>query len=206
MMNAIYTIGYSGFTIEAFLETLKQRHVNVLIDVRSFPYSEFFQQYNKDILSGILIKNSIYYRNYAKEFGARQKNPNYHSPDGYLDFERFAQSAPFQEGVKKIIDSINQDYTIAFMCSEKEPINCHRAILVARAFYNLGYPIMHLLPDSGIETQADLEKELLNQYFPNRNQLSLFQSFDDNSDNLINEAYRLQNAKIGYKMTESESA
>ncbi len=206
MVDTITTIGYSGFSSEEFLKTLKENNIDVLIDVRSSPYSEFFRQYNKEPLSVFLKQNGIFYRNYAREFGARQDNPEYRTPTGYLDFSKFSKSAPFLEGVDKICKSMQQGYRVAFMCSEKNPINCHRAILVSRTFHELGYHVKHLLPEGSYITQTDLEQELLDLYYPERFQLSLFQPSSLSESYYIDKAYQLQNEKIGYVMAESEGA
>ena len=197
-LPTVYTIGYAGFSPEKFLAALRDRQVSVLVDVRSTPFSQHFPDYNQDRLAAVLKQNGLYYRNYAKEFGARQEDLGLYHPDGYLDFERFAQSDAFQSGVQKLCRSMEQGYTFALMCAEKRPITCHRAILVARAFSGLGYPVLHLLPGGETQSPQEMEQELLELYFPDRDQGSLFDGFLEESV-LLNRAYRLQNAKIGFR-------
>ena len=74
MTKTLYTIGYSGFLVEEFIDALKKNNINAVIDVRSSPYSQFFSDYNKEPLEKTLKKEGIFYRNYSKEFGARQYN------------------------------------------------------------------------------------------------------------------------------------
>ena len=74
---------------------------------------------------------------------------------------------------------------------------CHRTILVARAFYLSGHNIIHLLPNGKTTTQADVEERLLNKFFPDRNQFNLF-SETLSTQEYIEEAYKKQNADIGY--------
>lgn len=200
MKNTIYTIGYAGFPREDFIQVLKQNRVSVLIDVRSSPFSSFHSEYNRDVLEDILRKNKIYYRNYAKEFGARQENKKLYTQEGYLDFEKVALSKDFQEGLSKLRESMKQGFVPALMCAEKNPFDCHRAILVSRAFAECGCEVIHLLPDSKKCTQDDINNALLDKFFPNRDQLSMFG--DTNEDELIKAAYRKRNAEIGYNMYE----
>ena len=162
MQKKLYTIGYSGFKIDNFINTLKEHNINIVIDVRSVPYSQYNVDYNKEYLEKILQYNNIYYRNYATEFGARQENKIYY-PNGYLDFELFAKSKQFQTGIQKLEKTMQKNYKFILMCSEKDPIRCHRTILVSRAFYNLGYQVIHLLTDKKELTQADIEESLLNK-------------------------------------------
>lgn len=201
MGNTIYTIGYAGFSRDAFIEELKKYGVSVLIDVRSSPFSSFHQEYNRDILEAALKKNKIYYRNYAKEFGARQDSVKLYSSDGYLDFEKVAKSNDFQSGLLKLRNSMEQGFVPALMCAEKKPFDCHRAILVSRAFYECGCNVVHILPENKTCSQDDLNKALLDKYFPDRNQISMFEYLEE--DDLIKEAYKKRNSEIGYRIMEN---
>ena len=197
MNNTIYTIGYTGFSINDFLRILKEYKIQVVIDVRSSPYSERYPDYNRPNFEKKLNNNGIYYRNYVEEFGARQENPLYYT-DGYLDFNKFSKTNAFQRGVTKIRNSLDKNYVITFLCAEKNPIQCHRAILVSRAFSDLGYQVYHILPSGKCETQHDIEQQLLAMYFPNGIQQDIFSEPID-MDEAIDVAYRKQNQKIGYQ-------
>lgn len=201
MNNTVYTIGYSGFSINTFITVLKQHGIRLVIDVRSSPYSGFYPDFNMDTLKPVLLKNGIYYRNYAEEFGARQKNESLFTPEGYLDFDLHCKSKPFIQGVNKLINSLSQGYTFALMCAEKDPIRCHRTIMVSRRFFEMGYHIVHILPNGILSTQQDIEQELLDKYFPDRDQATFFTE-PQSDKQLIPQAYKLQNAEIGYRMEE----
>ena len=203
-VNTIYTIGYSSFRIDDLIKRLRQSHVSALIDVRSTPYSGRFPEYNRENLASRLREERIYYKNYAKEFGARQDNLKYY-PHGYLDFELFVQSPDFKSGFDKLTSSMDQGYIFALMCSEKDPVTCHRAIMVSRQFHLAGYNVIHFLPGNENCTQKDVEQRLLKIYFPKQidesHQLDLFEEQPDEAE-LIAQAYRKQNEKIGYRIEE----
>jgi hypothetical protein len=135
---------------------------------------------------------------------ARQENVNFYSEEGCLDFELFAQSEQFLSGVEKIKNSVEKGYNIVLLCAEKEPIQCHRTILVARAFSDLGYKIIHLMPDNQTKTQKQIEQELLNKYFPNRGKMTLFSTSVMSDEECLVEAYKIQNKKIGYRLEGEE--
>ena len=197
MAKRLLTIGYAGFPdVKDFLLTLKKNEIQILIDVRSTPYSAYFESYNKDNLSLFLRAHDIYYANFARQFGARQDNRSFYK-NGRLDFESFSQSDQFLEGVSKVEES---NAVIVFMCAEKKPSECHRAILVARAFSDRGHEITHILPDNESLSQHDIEEELLSKYFPNRDQGSLFDSGDLSEKEYIAAAYRHRNDEIGFKL------
>ncbi|MCL1820945.1 MAG: DUF488 domain-containing protein [Oscillospiraceae bacterium] len=201
MVDVLYTIGYSGFDIDAFVSVLRNKNVTVLIDVRSKPYSTYFPNYNKEILEKSLGKNGILYRNYSREFGAQQMNRAFCSPEGFLDFETFVKSDVFAEGFSKLENGMKQNYTFALMCAEKNPVDCHRAIMVSRPFHEAGHMVIHLLPDDAAMTQDDIEENMLDKYFPNRKQLTMFE-FDDDRSTLIANAYHIKNAEIGFRTEE----
>jgi Protein of unknown function, DUF488. len=148
-----------------------------------------------------LKSKGIYYRNYAKEFGARQDEYKYYSSEGYLDFELYAKSTSFLSGFDKLINSMAQNYRFALMCAEKDPINCHRTILVARVFHHAGYKIIHLLSNKITLSQEDIENRLIEKYFPNRDQITLFDISLSKHD-YICQAYKKKNAEIGYSIEE----
>lgn len=201
MIDTIYSIGYSGFSINDFMDTLQSNQISLLVDVRSQPYSQYFPDYNKSNLEKTLMISGIHYRNYAKEFGARQEDRKYYSNNGYLDFEMFAKSPLFLHGYEKLINSMKQNYRFVLMCAEKDPFNCHRAILVSRAFHDAGYKVVHFLPNNTWTTQNEIEFRLLAKYFPKRNQLTLFGETLDEGD-YLQQAYKRRNAEIGYSIEE----
>ena len=84
---------------------------------------------------------------------------------------------------------------------KRHPIDCHRAIMVARAFSLEGIDIQHILPDGKLQTQQELDRRLLDRYFPDRTQLSLFDYNDPvNDEEIIKSAYRKRNKEIGYHL------
>ena len=199
-LGTLYTIGYSGFPeIQGFIAELKKYGINVLIDVRSSPYSAYYAQFNKENLEKSLRAAGIYYRNYAKEFGARQESKDFYV-NGVLNFKLFTESSQFAEGLSKVDTAKRAGYQPALMCAEKNPTDCHRAIMLGKKLEDERYEVIHIMPGNKIKTQAEIGNELLDLYFPDRSQLSLF-SFDDRDENdLIQEAYAKQNLKIGFKL------
>ena len=196
MARELYTIGYAGFpSTQDFLNALKHYGIQILIDVRSSPFSAYYTEYNKDVLSNSLKENGIFYFNFARQFGARQENIDYYK-NGRLDFETFSRSEQFLDGMRKVDDS---NAVIVFMCAEKKPSECHRTILVARAFSDEGKNVTHIMPNGESMTQLDVEQELLEAYFPDRAQASMFEEENKSEEEYIAEAYRRRNDEIGFK-------
>jgi len=193
-VNEIYTIGYVSYTLEEMIKVLRTFGISCLIDVRSSPYSAYYKQFDRDILSKELQDAGIIYRNYAYEFGARQEDPRFYSEEGYLDFDLFTHSEQFNEGVEKVRKGMDLGYKIALMCAEKDPMTCHRAIMIGKNLKEQGFRVCHILYPDQIETQEEMEQRAIG------NQLSFFPE-----EERIADFYREQNRKIGYRpVTEKE--
>jgi uncharacterized protein (DUF488 family) len=201
--DTLYTIGYSGFNVDAFIDALKNNCITALIDVRSNPYSAHFPDFNKEQLDKKLRSNGIRYRNYSKEFGAQQMNRAFFSPEGFLDFETFVKSDIFAEGFARLENGMKQNFTFALMCAEKNPADCHRAIMVSRVFHEVGHAVVHLLPNNEAITQDDIEARMLDKYFPDREQMTMFEVKDKSS--LLSKAYHIKNAEIGFRIEEKKA-
>lgn len=200
-MGLLYTIGHSQHEFEYFSMLLKTHNVNYLLDVRSVPYSKHAETYNKEYLSKLLEKKNISYSYMGKYFGARQKNTNLYNKEGYLDFEQVVQSDFFIKGMKNVILGLDKGNNIVLMCTEKDPIDCHRAIMIARAFSLNGIEVTHIMPDGGLQTQKELDERLLDMYFPDRAQLSIFDFDNEMSDEeRLKLAYQKRNKEIGYHL------
>ena len=161
MKRCAYTIGYAHHTQESFLELLQQYTIDYVIDVRTMAYSKFHPQFNKEPLKVFLNSNGIGYKQMDEAFGIVRPNSELLNLEGYLDFRKIAELKVFKEGIEQMIRGINQGYHIAFMCAEKSPSDCHRSTLVARALSIRGYTIYHILFDGSLQSQEDLEEELL---------------------------------------------
>ena len=196
-MASVFTIGYAAFNIDDFIEILKSHKISHLIDVRSNPVSEYYQDYNSFNLEPELKQHNIIYENLALEFGARQENKEFFSEGGFVDFEKFTQSDQFKKGLAKIKKGLELGYNFVLMCAEKDPINCHRSIMIGYAMQKNGIEVLHIMHDGQLQPQGEIDKILLELYFSDRNQLNLFIKSSDEQE-LIEQAYKKQNAKIGY--------
>lgn len=203
-MKEIYTIGHSTFPIENLIKRIRLHNVNCIVDVRSTPYSKFAPQYNSLELKKLLNKIGMQYIFMGKEFGARQTDKSFFTEEGYLDFEKFSKSVIFKRGIERINNGIAKGYSIALMCTEKDPIDCHRNILVAKELHRLNFIIKNILEDGSIELQSEIEQRLLNLYFPKREQKDIFEliSGEVDEEELIMRAYILRSCDIAYRLSE----
>lgn len=159
MKSMLYTIGHSNHGIAAFVRLLHQYGITALGDVRSHPYSRYMPQYSREPLKAVLADAGIAYVFLGKELGARSNNPACYK-QGRVQYDRLAQEPSFSEGIRRVIQGMDR-YRIALMCTEKDPIECHRALLVARKLFEAGIPVNHILADGTVETHEAMESRLL---------------------------------------------
>lgn len=147
--SQIFTVGHSSHSIEEFVALLQQHSITALVDVRSAPFSRFSPQFNKENLEQEIKTHGIKYVFLGRELGARPKDQSCYE-NGQVQYERLKDTALFKEGIERVIQGSKQ-YTIALMCSEKNPLQCHRFLLVARALVKLDIPVAHILATGALE-------------------------------------------------------
>lgn len=158
-MSAVFTIGHSNHTLDRFLQLLARTGVEMVADVRSAPASRHAPQFNKATLAGALHRVGISYLFLGRELGGRPSDPTLFT-DGAADFERMAETPAFREGLKRAMTEALW-LRLALMCSEKDPLDCHRCLLVGRTLAAHGVEVRHILADGKIVTQQDIERELM---------------------------------------------
>lgn len=198
----IFTIGYSGYHQDQnrFVSDLKTSGVNVIADVRTSPYSRYAAEFNKDTLNSFLRKNGMLYLFMGAQLGARPSN-NACYKNGAVDYDSILTSAEFMKGLDRLQDGISKGYRIALMCAEKDPICCHRNILVAHALAKRGVSVGHFIQlvsnePAVVENSDDTESRLLEEC--NMDQLSQGDLFMSNEDR-IEAAYRSRFKEIAYR-------
>ena len=206
IMDTIYSVGHSNHEIQTLLSLLQQHHVDLILDVRSSPYSKRYPQYNQRELQSSLAEQRIAYEHFGTWFGARQTDEDFYSPAGWLNYKWFTASPIFKEGIRQMDLQLVKGKTPALLCAEKNPFDCHRAIMVARALSLEGYEIRHILADGSIQTQAELDLRLLDKYFPKRDEVSIFDLIDGETDfdQMLEDAYLLRNEAIAWRLENPE--
>jgi uncharacterized protein (DUF488 family) len=192
MSNTLFTIAYSGRSIEEFIALLEEHKITALCDVRSVPYSSRNPQFNREPLKKVLKSHNIEYVFLGEELGARPKDPSCYVDRKAL-YQKIAQSTFFKKGLERIRLGMQKDYVLALMCAERDPMACHRSILICRKMRDWLIDIRHIIDHDTTETQADLEKRLIEQL---KLPPDLFKNTD--SKTLVERAYEIQADRIAY--------
>ena len=188
--HPVLTIGHSTHPIDVFVALLRQHGVTALADVRSAPFSRFNPQFNKDALERSLKAHNIKYVFLGRELGARSTDRSCYL-NGRVQYARLARTELFLSGLDRVVRG-SHEHCLALMCAEKEPLECHRTLLVARALVERGVAVEHILADGRLETHSDAMVRLLAVLgLPDED---LFRSRQD----LIEQALAVQEERIAY--------
>jgi uncharacterized protein (DUF488 family) len=189
MPPTVYTIGHSTHPKEDFVTLLSGHGITAVCDVRSQPYSRFNPQFRRDELEQWLPAQGIRYLFLGRELGARSSDPACYE-HGRVKYDRIAQTGLFQRGLVRIQDGLAKGFRIALMCAEREPLACHRTILVARHLTAIGIGVRHILADGSLESHAAVLNRLVRVLkLP---ETDLFRSREE----LLADAYRRQEDKM----------
>jgi len=159
MEHPVLTVGHSTHTPEAFLALLSLHNVEAVADVRSAPFSRFNPQFNRDALEQLLKANGIRYVFLGRELGARSNDRSCYD-NGRVQYARLAQTTLFQGGLDRVCQGAVR-FRVALMCAEKEPLECHRTLLVAKALAERGRQVIHIHADGHLETHEAAMDRLL---------------------------------------------
>jgi uncharacterized protein (DUF488 family) len=190
--RVVFTIGHSTHPREFFLNLLLRQYITALGDVRSVPYSRLNPQFNREPLKEAVRPHGIKYVFLGKELGARSEDPTCYE-NGRVQYDRLARSELFTHGLERVQKGSSK-YRLALMCAEREPLDCHRTILIARQLVTHGIGVRHIHADGTVETQDEALKRLMRMLHVSEE--DMFRSRED----LFAEAYLLQEKKIAYEV------
>ncbi len=187
----VFTIGHSAHPFDTFHTLLAAHAITAVADVRSAPYSRHAPQYCKDALQRALGDAGISYVFLGQQLGARTNDEACYEGDK-VSYQRLAQTRTFRDGIKRVLDGAGR-YRIALMCAERDPVDCHRTILVAKALTERGVGIVHILSTG--ETEAHEQTMLRVADLVGLPRKDLLRSTEE----IIAEAYVKRGAQVAYR-------
>lgn len=179
---------------DRFLQLSREHGVTAIADVRSAPYSRRFPHFNREILHDELRADKIAYVFLGDELGGRPKDSRFFC-DGVADYEQMARVPDFAKGLHRVVQGAAR-YRIALMCSEHDPLDCHRCLLVGRALRERRVTVSHILSSGAKKTQEMIEEDLLAMAGQDQGQADIFASPDER----LASAYRKRAKKVAYSV------
>lgn len=192
----VLTIGHSNHPFETFVGLLKQHQVETVVDVRTSPYSRYAVHFNKRVIQRALPSQGIAYLFLGRHVGGMPADESFYDDQGYVLYDRLAESTKFQEGISRILNCA-QSTCAALLCSEEDPTNCHRRLLVGRVLRERGVEVLHIRGDGRVQSEqavADAE-----EFEKTRGQISLFETEEP-------EAWRSSQSVLPRKVPPNSSA
>ncbi len=180
MNRAIYTIGHSNHPLEHFLDLLHEREVTCLVDVRSSPYSRYATQFNREALEHPLRREGIAYHWLGDVLGGRLVLP-IAGESGHDFYQRLTTDPRFARGLAEL-QTLADTEPVVVMCSEGDPLRCHRTIIIGRELEQRGWNVLHISPDGHTMDQRAVHDELLARARPVQTNLWDASPADESAD------------------------
>jgi uncharacterized protein (DUF488 family) len=188
--NTLFTVGHSTHSSELFLDLLTMNSISAIADVRSRPYSRLNPQFNQERLKAQLRLAGIAYVPFGRELGARTDDQSCYT-NGKVQYDRLAQTPLFRAGLTLLREGIREQ-RVALLCAEKDPITCHRMVLVCHELRLEPLDIFHIRADGSLESNAEAERRMVEAV--SLPEYDLFTSRDET----IEQAYLLQGNRIAW--------
>ncbi len=187
---SVLTIGHSNHSLTQLVALLRSTDVTAVADVRSQPFGRRHPDFNRDSLAETLERQGIAYVFLGRELGARSQDPFCYE-NGQVQYRKLTETEQFKVGLKRVIGAATV-YRPALLCAEKEPLDCHRTLLVSRALEATGVTVTHIHANGNLESHSDAMTRLLRLL--SMPEADLYRS----KEQLIADAWAAQERRIAY--------
>ena len=192
MTDSIFSLGHSDLSFERFVDLLKSAGVTAVADVRSTPFSKRSPWFSQHDFKGGLRRSNLAYSFMGNELGGRPKSPQLFR-GGIADYAAMADTDFFRSGLARLLQGCEK-HRIAMVCSERDPLHCHRCLLVGRQLLILGVDTRHIHAGGRQESQREAEERLLQE-----EGLAHYDLLRPQSER-INEAYHRRSSHVAYSL------
>ena len=198
----VYTIGHSNLDKDEFIEALETVAPGYLIDVRSTPASRYSPHFNRKALEETSEERGYDYIFLGDELGGRPSDSKMYDPEGkHARYDLMSKSSKFHKGMEKIVDLVKDRQQVVLLCSEKDPLECHRTLMVSELLDQKGIPVGHIIPKKGVDSYRLLSDDEL--IFPHEEIISRLPNYGNVSRSKL---IATQTAKVAYKPEEKAPA
>lgn len=152
---AVWTIGHSNHRLDRFVELVAGERIEFLVDVRSFPYSRFAPHFNREELDAELSGRGLHYLFLGEALGGRPDSEEHYDTEGHALYRPMSEQESFKAAIERLLDGA-AEHRIALVCSEGDPQDCHRRLLVGKVLADRGVELRHILPDGTIRVERSV--------------------------------------------------
>ncbi len=154
----VFTVGHSNHPLGKFVALLQQHRIESVVDVRSSPHAQYATQFNRNDIERTLEAEGIRYRFLGNLLGGKPERAEFYDDRGYVLYDRVAESPSFQQGIHQLLEVI-QSCRACLLCSEEDPAQCHRRLLIGRVLRERGIELVHIRADGRLQTEEELIQE-----------------------------------------------
>jgi uncharacterized protein (DUF488 family) len=197
--ESLFSVGHSNHEPDHFLRLLCRAGVTAVADVRSSPYSRRLPHFARPHLEALLQENGIAYQFLGDSLGGRPADEDLYDAEGRVDYERVRATGEFRRGLERLLGELER-FAVAMMCSEEDPLDCHRGLMITPALRECGLAPLHLRKH-GVETTEQMEERLMRETKLADEVGGLFPRA---RDEVLAEAYRLMNRKKAFRVLREE--
>jgi uncharacterized protein (DUF488 family) len=149
---ALWTVGHSNHDFDRFAQLLSAEQIEFLLDVRSFPYSRYAPQFNRDELEANIARRGVRYVFLGEELGGRPTRQEHYDEEGHALYGPMSEEQPFRDAIERLIAG-GRRHRLALLCSEADPRHCHRRLLVGKVLTDRGVQLRHILADGSVRAE-----------------------------------------------------
>jgi uncharacterized protein (DUF488 family) len=147
--RAIWTIGHSNHTFETFASLLESEGIEFVADVRSYPYSRIAPQFNRETFQRALGERGIRYLFLGEELGGRPEKDEHYDDEGHALYGPMSEEPQFSQAIDRLVGGA-ENHRLALVCSEGDPAECHRRLLVGKVLADRGLQLHHIRRDGSV--------------------------------------------------------
>ena len=173
----IWTIGHSNHALDRFLALLAAHDIEVLVDVRSQPYSRYTPHFTRDSLREGVANVGIQYLFMGKELGGRPADPSLYDSERRVRYYALSHTEEFRKGIARLLDGIGR-LRVSLLCAEEDPSGCHRRRLVGRVLTRHGTRLLHIRRDGTVRCEDSVRL----REGPPVGQLDMFEEPEDEEE------------------------
>jgi uncharacterized protein (DUF488 family) len=157
---ALWTVGHSNHPLERFIALLRGQRIEFAVDVRSYPYSRYAPQFNREELQRALRAHGIGYVFLGDALGGRPSQPDQYDGEGHAMYGEMSREPSFRAAIDRLVAGAHE-HRLVIMCSEAEPRDCHRRLLVGKVLTDHGAELRHILRDGtlAVEETVDISSD-----------------------------------------------
>ena len=163
-MREIFSIGYAQYTRDHLLERLREFGITALADIRTYRSSSYWTAFDSESFGPFLRAHGIAYVFLGDQLGGKPQIEALY-PNERLDYARLARRDFFQAGLDRVENGAEK-FTLCLMCAEKDPLECHRGLLLAPELAKRQVNVTHILYSGKLERHRDSERRMVALHRP----------------------------------------